>query len=154
MALELSCDEVLSEALRTVQADGLFNHSSELCDQKFNSMTNNNGINCEYMDIYHKTLYLQNDSNSVILMHLNIRSVQKNYDDLYNLVVSLSFRPDVICLSEAHINQPLKSIQLQGYILLMQSLTSTELDSAVSSALIGSPHYLFKYKALSYLSYL
>ena len=30
-------------------------------------------------------------------------------------VASLSFRPDVICLSESCINQPLKSIQLHGY---------------------------------------
>ena len=67
------------------------------------------------MDIYEKTLNLQNDSNSIILVHLNFRSLQKNYDDLYDLVASLSFRPDVICLSESRINQPMKSIQLQGY---------------------------------------
>ena len=67
------------------------------------------------MDIYDKTLNLQNDCNSLILMHLNIRSLQKNYDDLYDLVASLSFRPDVICLSESRINQPLKSIHLHGY---------------------------------------
>ena len=66
------------------------------------------------MDIYDKA-NLQNDSNSMILMHLNIRPLQKNYDDLYDLVASLSFRPDVICLSESRINQPLKSIQPQGY---------------------------------------
>ena len=67
------------------------------------------------MDIYDKTLNLHNDSNSMILMHLNVRSLQKNYDDLYYLIASLSFQPDVICLFESRINQPLKSIQLQGY---------------------------------------
>ena len=74
MALELSCDEELSEALRTSQAADLFNQPSELCDQIINSMTNN-VINCEYMDIFDKTLNLQNDSNAMILMHLNIRSL-------------------------------------------------------------------------------
>ena len=114
MALELSCDGELSEALCTSQAADLFHQPSQLCDQIFNSMTNN-VINCEYLDMYDKTLNLQNDCNSMILMHLNIRSLQKNYDDLYDLVASLSFRPHAICLSESRINQPLKSIQLQGY---------------------------------------
>ena len=85
MALELLCDRELSEALRMSQAADLFNPPSELCDQIFNSMTNN-VINCEYLDVYDKTLNLQNDCNSPILMHLKIRSLQKNYDDLYDLV--------------------------------------------------------------------
>ena len=115
MALELSCDREFSKALCASQAADLFNQPSELlCDQIFNSVINN-VINCEYMDIYDKTLNMQNDSNSMILMHLNIRFLQKNYDDLYDLVATLSFRPDVICLSESRINQSLKSIQLQGY---------------------------------------
>ena len=88
MALELSCDRELSEALRTSQAADLFNEPSDLCDQIFNSMTNN-VINCEYLDIYDKTLNLQNDCNSLILMHLNIRSLQKKNDNLYDLVATL-----------------------------------------------------------------
>ena len=76
MALELFCDRELSEALRTSQTADLLIQSSELCDQIFNSMTSN-AIKCEYIDIYDKTLNLQNDINSVILMHLNIRFLQK-----------------------------------------------------------------------------
>ena len=75
-ALELSCDRDLSEALCTSQAAKLFNQPSELCGQIFNSM-NNNVINREYMGIYDKTLNLQNDSNSMIPMHFNIRSLVK-----------------------------------------------------------------------------
>ena len=67
------------------------------------------------MEIYGRTLSLLNDSNSIMLMQLNIRSLQKNYDDLYDHVALLSFRPDVICLSKFCINQSLKSIQLQSY---------------------------------------
>ena len=80
LALELLCDGELSEALRTSSAAGLFNQLNELCDQIFNSMTSN-VIKCEYMDIYYKTLNLQNDSSLMILMHLNIRSLQKNNND-------------------------------------------------------------------------
>ena len=76
MALELSCDRDLSEALCTSQAAKLFNQPSELCGQIFDSM-NNNVINREYMGIYDKTLNLQNDSNSMIPMHFNIRSLVK-----------------------------------------------------------------------------
>ena len=80
MALELLCDGEMSEALRTSPAADLFNQPNELCDQMFNSMTSN-VIKCENMDIYYKTLNLQNDSSSMILMHLNIRSLQKNNND-------------------------------------------------------------------------
>ena len=76
MALELLCDRDLSEALCTSQAAKLFNQPSELCGQIFNSI-NNNVINCEYMGIYDKTLNPQNDSNSMIPMHFNIRSLVK-----------------------------------------------------------------------------
>ena len=62
MALELSCDRELSEALPASQAGNLFNQLSELCDQMFNSMTSD-VINCEYVDIYDKTVNLQYDSN-------------------------------------------------------------------------------------------
>ena len=51
-------------------------------------------------------------------MHLNIRSLHKNFDDLHEFLSLLPFKPDVICLSESRINQPLKNIQLQGYNFL------------------------------------
>ena len=38
------------------------------------------------MDIYDKTLNLQNDSISMTLMHLNIKSLQKNCDHLHDFV--------------------------------------------------------------------
>ena len=51
-------------------------------------------------------------------MHLNIRSLHKNFDELHEFVSLLPFKPDVICLSESRINQPLKNIRLQGYNFL------------------------------------
>ena len=51
-------------------------------------------------------------------MHLNIRPLQKIFDDLHEFVSLLPFKPDVICLPESRINQPLKNIQLQGYNFL------------------------------------
>ena len=57
----------------------------ELCDQIFNSMTSN-VINCKCMDIYDKTLNLQNDSNSMTLMHLNMPSLPKTMTTLTTLL--------------------------------------------------------------------
>ena len=49
-------------------------------------------------------------------MHLNIRSFHKNYDALYNLLQSLKFSPDLLCLTETRIrDQPLFNISLPGY---------------------------------------
>ena len=83
MTLQLSCDRELSKALQTSQAADLFNQPSEFCDQIFNSMTNN-VINCEYKDIYDKTLNLQNDSYSMIPMHRyfcnSFKKIQKRLD--------------------------------------------------------------------------
>ena len=58
------------------------------------------------------------DNDSLILLHLNITSLHKNYNDSHEFVSTLSIKPDVICLSESRIIQPLKNMQLLGYHLV------------------------------------
>ena len=49
-------------------------------------------------------------------MHVNIRSLYKNFDELHDYIQSLSFISSVICLSESRIkNQPQVNIELAGY---------------------------------------
>ena len=49
-------------------------------------------------------------------IHLNIRSLNKNFDKLYDFLLCLTFTPDVLCLSESRIKkQPLVNINLSGY---------------------------------------
>ena len=51
-------------------------------------------------------------------MHLNIRSLNKNINDLHIFISTLSFKPDVISLFEAHVDQPLQNIDIEGYNLV------------------------------------
>ena len=117
MALRLSCDGELSEALSTSRAADPNNEPSEICDQIFNSITSNIA-DCDFIDFYDNSSNLWNGNDSLILEHLNIRSLHKNFDNLHEFVSLLPFKPDVICLSESRINQPLKNIQLQGHNFL------------------------------------
>ena len=48
-------------------------------------------------------------------MHVNIRSLNKNFDEFHDYIQSLSFISNVICLSESRIkNQPQVNIELTG----------------------------------------
>ena len=107
----------MSEALSTSRAADPNNEPSELCDQIFNSITSNIA-DCDFIDFYDNSSNLWNGNDSLILVHLNIRSLHKSFDNLHEFVSLLPFKPDVICLSESRINQPLKNIQLQGYNFL------------------------------------
>ena len=117
MALRFLCDGELSEALCTSRAADPNNEPSEMCDQIFNPITSNIA-DCDYIDFYDNSFNLWNANDSLILVHLNNRSLHKNFDDLHEFVSLLHFKPDIICLSESRINQPLKNIQLQGYNIL------------------------------------
>ena len=121
MALRFSCNGELSEALSTSRAAEPNNEPSEMCDQILNLITSNIA-DCDYKDFYDNSLNLWSGNDSLILVHLNIRSLHKNFDNLHEFVSLLPFKPDVICLSESRINQSLKNIQLQGYNFLNANL--------------------------------
>ena len=87
-----------------------------MCNQFFNSIISNIA-GCDYIDFYDNSLNFWNGNDSLILVHLNSRSLHKNFDELHEFVSLLPFKPDVICLSESRISQPLKNI-LQGYNFL------------------------------------
>ena len=117
MALRFSCDGELSETLCTSRAADPYHERSKMCHQIFNSITSNIA-DCNYIDFYDNSLNFWNGNDSLILVHLNVRSLHKNFDDLHEFFSLLPFKPDVICLCESRINQPLKNIQLQGYNFL------------------------------------
>jgi len=114
MAMELSCEGNLSEALSTNRAAAPTNNSTELCDHIFNSL-NNNISDCVFIDVEDNNLNLTNEVDSLILLYLNIRSLIKYHDDLHEFIALLPFSPDVMCLSESRINQSSKNIQIPGY---------------------------------------
>ena len=54
---------------------------------------------------------------SLFILHINIRSIYKNFDALnYEFLQSLDYLPDIICLSETKIkNLPTVNLSLTGY---------------------------------------
>ena len=62
----------------------------------------------------------------MFLLHLNIRSLQKNFDNFYNFLTSLPTAPHVISSTEIKIkDKSLCNISIQGYTFLhVSSLTN------------------------------
>ena len=53
---------------------------------------------------------------SLILMHINIRSLNKNFDSLYNLLSFLKFSSSIVAISETRLkNLPLTNIFISDY---------------------------------------
>ena len=65
-------------------------------------------------------LPLTEKKNSLFILHINIRSIYKNFDALnHEFVQTLNYLPDIICLSETKIkNLPTVSLSLKGYHLI------------------------------------
>ena len=78
---------------------------------------------CEYFDLNSKRPTFD-PNRSLVLLHINIRSLHKNFDNLYDFLVELNFLPDVIRLTETRIKlHPLLNILLPNYtffILILQ----------------------------------
>ena len=59
---------------------------------------------------------MPNCNNSLTILHLNIRSLNKNFDELHKFLVSSRIRSAVICLTETRIkNDPLVNITISQY---------------------------------------
>ena len=96
-------------------ADGVFD-SSGILNACVSSLTHN----------FHPCKYYEKDSlsslsfnsNSISIIHINIRSLQKNFDSLQEFLCLLPIMPKIICLSESRINQkPLINLELPNYKL-------------------------------------
>ena len=118
MALDVSCDRELSELGSTSQAAEqhlTVSETEELYDKIYESFSTNI-LKCHYFDISKNNQINVKDNNSLSIMHLNIRSLNKNFDKLYDFLLCLTFTPDVLCLSKSRIKkQTLVNIKLSGY---------------------------------------
>ena len=105
---------------------------SELCDNLFYSMTNNIK-KCKYFDLHLN--HLKIDKNySLILLHVNIRSLHKNFKLLHEFLVTLNFSTDIICLTETRLkSEPLINIELPHYKFLHVDTTTTAGGVAIYS---------------------
>ena len=69
----------------------------------------------DYLDLNSKQPTFD-PNRSLVLLYINIRSLHKNFDNLYDFLVELNFLPDVICLTETRIKlHPLLNISLSNY---------------------------------------
>ena len=74
-----------------------------------------------------------NSDDALILLHVNIRSLQKNFDPLCELITLLNFTPQIICITETRIkDQPLINVAIPNYsfvtptrLLMQAGLQST-----------------------------
>ena len=82
----------------------LFRNQDALTDNLLNNLTNKIK-NCEYINNSFKFLNTES-KGTLILLHINVRFLHKNFDLLYEFIESSNFLPHVICLSET----PLKRI--------------------------------------------
>ena len=88
--------------------------TDDLCDQTSDALASNFS-NCLYYDFDLNQMSWFNDNN-VILLHVNIRSLQKNFDSLSEFIESLTYKPDIICITEArHKHPPLTNLNLPNY---------------------------------------
>ena len=58
-------------------------------------------------------------------LHINIRSLQKNFDDLVNLISQFTVLPDIICITETRLkHNPLINISIPGYDFVKANTSS------------------------------
>ena len=79
---------------------------------------------CNYFDLNSKRPTFD-PNRSLVLLHINIRSLHKNFDNLYDFLVELNFLPDLICLTETRIKlHPLLNILFPNCTFFHTDFTS------------------------------
>ena len=91
-----------------------FSNTENLYD-KLDKSLNQNISNCEYFEVNSQIVNGSYD-DALILMHVNIRSLHKNFDFLYEFIQSLRFIPQIICITETRIKyQPQINVSILNY---------------------------------------
>ena len=82
---------------------------------------------CEYWQVSNScnTVF---KSNRLFLIHINIRPLQQNFDDLYQLIFSFAKSPDIICISKTQLKvESIMKMNRTGYNFI-DAKTSTNAD--------------------------
>ena len=76
-----------------------------------------NVIECKYLETPNVELpFVREQQNTLILLHVNIRSLNKNSDELHCFLTSLARLPDIVCVSETRLKgEPLSNITIPDY---------------------------------------
>ena len=85
-------------------------------------------------------------NNSLILMHLNITSLNKHHDNLNELLLTLPFSPKVICLSEVCLKNELsQNLNMNGYKFIHKPSTTIVGGVGMYISSTGSFENIHKY---------
>ena len=88
--------------------------TDETSEGVFHSLTKNIK-KCNYCDLNQNQFFISR-VNSLVLLHVNIRSLHKNFDSFHDFLIALNVSPDVICLTETRIRTHLLSnIEIPNY---------------------------------------
>ena len=83
--------------------------------ENFGSETLLNINACGMHDLRMKDIKI-NGNNSIFILHLNISSLHKRLDELYELCVSLRYKLDILCTTKTRLaDVPLINISIPGY---------------------------------------
>jgi hypothetical protein len=89
----------------------------------------NNIDNCKYIFKHELgSLSLDNNNRELSAMHVNIRSIYKNFDKLQILLSSFKKIPDIICISETNIREGTDNNfipSIDGYFFIRHDGTSS-----------------------------
>ena len=118
--LNLHCAGELGMFLMSTQAPSnnsnpnLFGND-EIVDQSFDSLLTN--INpCVYYNNPQSIPNRTSSSNDLLIVHVNIRSLTKSFEDLSHFLSQFSVPPDVICITETRLkNASFVNISIPGY---------------------------------------
>ena len=97
------------------------NHNPELslaAAYAFDLLTQNTK-NCKNWDLTNFPI-IDPTSNKCFAIHINIRSLHKNFDNLHHFVSELKLQPTLICLSETRLKESsnIGTLKIEGYKLV------------------------------------
>ena len=76
-----------------------------------------NVIECKYLETPNVELpFFREQQNTLILLHVNIKSLNKNFDELHCFLTSLPHLPDIVCVSKTRLKgESLSNITIPDY---------------------------------------
>ena len=99
-----------------MSADDMFKPENplNLNDNLFSRLTDN-VHDCEYFDFSNLPSKFYS-ANSLLVLHINIPSLQKHVDELHELIVNVKIHPDLVAITETRIkNKSLNHINIPRY---------------------------------------
>ena len=113
LSQEINLPDKDNYATATISETDIF----DLSDKTF-SLIFQNIKPCQYINVNNISL----KTNDMIFLHVNIHSLQKNYDELYQFVSELPLKPLIICITETKLKgKPDVNISLPGYAFIHEN---------------------------------